>query len=325
MKESKYPKNRFGFRFFILLTALFLVGCENNDDYRKAESYANTFSILVNAEGDVLVSGFAQKNGGLKNIFWANEEMVDSITFNQLVDKGMHYREAVDAKYRKVYAYKDLNSLSQKYQFDQGSLLEEGALFYYKNDTMIKLDVDSIGIVSAITFSGDKPGFAGSFGEIESTVGGRALYPTMPFFWDGATSFTKLPLPSNTFNFQGVSGVFLGDQGEFYVGGLCGFPMYWKNTEAIILDDRYGEVQQITKSGSDVYAVGLFNKYNSNSGLHTAAYWKNEELYELEDNAQAYGIYIDGDDVYVSGSVGQVPIDYRPCYWKKGVRVNLPF
>ncbi|HUH47273.1 MAG TPA: hypothetical protein VLZ54_08985 [Arenibacter sp.] len=312
--------------FSLLFIALFLLGCDNDDDGNiNAQSYANSFSVLVNANGDVLVSGFAQKNGELGNIFWANGEKVDSTVFNRLVDRGMTYREAIDAKYRKVYAHKDLNGQSQKYQFDQGSLLEEGALFYYRNANMIKVDSDSLGIVSAIAFSGNKSGFAGSYVEIEPTIGGRALFPTMAFFWDGADSFTELPLPLDTFNFQGVSSVYIQDRDEFYVGGLCGFPMYWKNDEAIILDSRYGEVHQITKSGQDVYVVGFFNKYNSNSTGHTAAYWKNGELVELEDNAQAYGIYIDGDDVYVSGSVGRVPVDYKPCYWKNGVRVDLIF
>lgn len=321
----KNLKNLLNSRLYFLLIALILMGCSNDDDGSNNTAYANSFSILVNADGDVLVSGFAQKKGELKNIFWVNGEKVDSTAFNELVDKGMQYREAIDAKYRRVYAYKDLNGLSQKYQFDQGSLLEEGALFYYRNDNMIKVDSDSLGIVSAITFSGDNPGFAGSYGEIEPTIGGRALFPTMAFFWDGADSFTELPLPSNTFNFQGTSSVYLESEDEFYVGGLCGFPMYWKNSEAIILDEQYGEVHQVTKSGSDVYAVGLFNKHNSNSGLHTAAYWKNGQLFELEDFAQAYGIYIDGADVYVTGSVGRVPVDYKPCYWKNGVRVDLTF
>lgn len=327
MKKPRNSRNRISSLGVALLwTALFLVGCDSdNGESNTGESYGNAFSILVNTDGDILVSGFAQKKGELQNIFWANGEQVDVTAFNERVDNGMTYREAVDAKYRKVYAYKDLNGLSQKYQFDQGSLLEEGALFYYRNDTMIKVDTDSIGIVSAITFLGDTPGFAGSYGEIESTVGGRALFPTTPFFWDGADSFTELPLPSDTFNFQGVSSVYIQSPDEFYVGGLCGFPMYWKNDEALILDTRYGEVHQITKSGSDVYAVGLYNKRNSNSTGHTAAYWKNGVLFELEDNAQANGIYIDGDDVYVSGSVGQVPIDYKPCYWKNGIRVDLTF
>ena len=100
--------------------------------------------------------------------------------------------------------------------------------------------------------------------------------------------------------------------------------MYWKNTDPVVLDKRFGEVWQITKSGSDIYAVGLINKYNSNSTGHTACFWKNGTLYELEDNAQAYGIFLDGNDIYVTGSVGKVPAHYRPCYWKNGVRVDLP-
>ncbi|MNT94142.1 hypothetical protein D3C86_1553020 [compost metagenome] len=90
------------------------------------------------------------------------------------------------------------------------------------------------------------------------------------------------------------------------------------------MDDRYGEVLQITQSKNDIYAVGLINKYQSNSTRHTACYWKNGTLYELEDNAQASGIYIDGEDVYVTGSTGDVPLNYKPCYWKNGVRVDLP-
>lgn len=309
-----------------LLIILLLMGCSNDDDgSTNARPYANTFSILVNDKWDVLVSGFAQKNGELQNIFWVDGEQVDATAFSERVGNGMVYREAVDAKFRKVYAHKGLDGQSRKYQFDQGSLLEEGTLFYYRNNTMIKLDSDSIGTVTAITFVGDSPAFAGSFGKIKSTGVGEALFPVTPFFWDGADSFTELPLPANTFNFGGTSSVYLESEDEFYVGGLCGFPMYWKNTEAVILDERYGEVHQITKSGSDVYAVGSFNKYGSNSTGHTAAYWKNGELIELGDNAQAYGIYIDGNDVYVTGSVGQIPIDYKPCYWKNGVRVDLTF
>jgi len=46
-------------------------------------------------------------------------------------------------------------------------------------------------------------------------------------------------------------------------------------------------------------------------------------VYGYKD-AQAYGIFLDGDDIYVSGATGNVPADYRPCYWKNGVMVDLP-
>jgi hypothetical protein len=77
-------------------------------------------------------------------------------------------------------------------------------------------------------------------------------------------------------------------------------------------------------TGSNDYAAGYYNKANSNSTGHTACYWKNSELFELEDDAQAYGIFIDGTDVCVAGSTGNVPTQYSACYWKNGIRVNLP-
>src|SRR5690606_41875357 len=88
--------------------------------------------------------------------------------------------------------------------------------------------------------------------------------------------------------------------------------------------ERYGGVWQITKGGPDVYAAVLINKRGSKSTGPTACYWKNGELHDLEDDAQAFGICINGDDVYVSGAVGSVPAQYRPCYWKNGIRTDLP-
>ncbi|WP_461532673.1 hypothetical protein [Sinomicrobium sp.] len=144
--------------------------------------------------------------------------------------------------------------------------------------------------------------------------------------WDGiSTAVDTLILPEQTVAYWGVSSIYVKSEDEYYTGGLCGIPMYWKNEEAVILDERYGEVWQITKSDADVYAVGLVNKHNSNSSGHTASYWKNGTLHELDDNAQAYGIFIDGDDVYVSGAIGIAPAFYTSCYWKNGVRVDLPF
>ncbi|MDD2584832.1 MAG: hypothetical protein PHE99_07835, partial [Bacteroidales bacterium] len=117
--------------------------------------------------------------------------------------------------------------------------------------------------------------------------------------------------------------IYVDKENNRYVGGLIGLPMYWKNSNPVILETLYGEVNQITVSGADVYAVGLYNKFNSNSTAHTACYWKNRERIDLEDNAQAYGIYIDGNDIYVAGSIGDVPARYKPCYWKNGIRVDL--
>lgn len=198
-------------------------------------------------------------------------------------------------------------------------------MFYYKDNLMVRLENDNIGALTTVAFNDDKPTFAGTLGEMSPDItGGISYHPKTAFIWDGRSPLIKLALPVQSTLFWGVSTMYSNSPNEFYVGGLCGIPMYWKNTDPVVLDERFGEVWQITKSGSDIYAVGLVNKINSNSTGHTAAYWKNKVLHELQDNAQASGIFIDGDDVYVTGSVGYVPIDYRPCYWKNGVRVDLP-
>ncbi|MDT0689693.1 hypothetical protein RM549_07840 [Salegentibacter sp. F188] len=53
---------------------------------------------------------------------------------------------------------------------------------------------------------------------------------------------------------------------------------------------------------------------------HTACYWLNGELHELEDNARAIGILIDGEEIYISGATGYEPYNYKSCYWKNGFR-----
>lgn len=308
---------------FVVLIAL-SAGCEKNDPAGNNGPLAGGYSILVH-NGNVLVSGFSSENDRISTVYWVNGEPAGQSGFTELVGNQSAYRQAVDEQFRTVYTYKDRNGEIQSYRFDQGSGAEEGRIFYYKNNSIVRMENDSIGTLSSVTFNDDKPTFAGSLGEMSPGVSGSISYhPETAFVWDGHSPLTELPLPEQSAFFWGVSTIYSNEADEFYVGGLCGIPMYWENTDPVVLDERFGEVWQITQSGSDVYAAGLINKHNSNSTGHTACYWKNGTLYELEDDAQAYGIFVDGDDIYVSGAVGSVPASYRPCYWKNGVRVDLP-
>lgn len=316
---------------FLFLSLVIFIGCGKDglgtDIINPGEgpySLAGAQSIFIN-DGKLLITGSANDNGQFNTQYWVDSIPVYRPEFLKFVDDGTVYTESVDDKYRTVYSYKDLNGENQKFQFDQGSLFRDGEIFFYKNDSLITLDTVAIGTISSVSFLGNEPYYVGYFGKLVNTEAGETLWPDTPFIWDGGTFLQELPVPPQMTLFQGVSSVSLQDQNEFYVGGLGSFPMYWKNTEPIVLDSRYGEVWQVTKSGSDVYAVGLINKIGSNSTGHTACYWKNEELVELEDNAQAHSIFVDEDDVYVSGSVGRVPVQYTPCYWKNGVRIDLPF
>jgi len=310
---------------FILFVVIGLfASCKKNDLTVNDEPLAGGYSILVN-KGNILVSGFRSEKGMFSTKYWVNGESVDQSRFTELVANQQAYRQAVDEKYRTGYVYKDSNGEIQRYRFEQGSGGEEGHIRYYKNNSMIQMGNDSIGVMTSVTFYNDKPYFAGSLGKKSPGItGGLSYSPKKALIWDGDSPLTELLLPAESTLFWGVSTIYSNSPNEFYVGGLCGVPMYWKNTDPVVLDKRFGEVWQITKSGSDIYAVGLINKHNSNSTGHTACFWKNGMLYELEDDAQAYGIFLDGNDIYVTGAVGDVPARYRPCYWKNGVRVDLP-
>jgi len=309
-------------------TLLFLIGlfvtCKKNEPTGNSLTLAGGYSILVN-NGNVLVSGFKSDKGHLSTKYWINGKSAEQSRFNDIVGNQLAYRQAVDDRFRTGYLYKDRNGEIQSYRFSQGIDGEAGRIFYYKNDSMVRMGNDSIGVLTSVTFYDDKPLFAGSLGKMVPVIAGAMSYsPRKAFIWDGNSPLTELVIPAQSTLFWGVSTIYFNTPNEIYVGGLCGVPMYWKNTDPVVLDKRFGEIWQITKTGADVYAVGLINKSNSNSTGHTACYWKNGALYELEDNAQAYGIFLDGNDIYVTGSVGNVPASYRPCYWKNGVRIDLP-
>jgi hypothetical protein len=300
----------------VSLTGL-LASCEKGDPTEMNGPLAGGYSILV--------SGFKSEKGLVGTKYWINGETAEQSRFTELVGNQSAYRQAVDEKFRTVYTYKNRGGEIQSYSFDQGSGVEGGHIFYYKNNSMVGMANDSIGNLTTVTFNDDKPTFAGSLGKMSSSIsGGLSYYPKTAFIWDGHSPLIELLPPRQSTLFWGVSTVYSNNPNEIYAGGLCGVPMYWKNTDPVVLDKRFGEVWQITKSGSDIYAVGLINKHNSNSAGHTACYWKNGAIYELEDNALAYGIFLDGLDIYVTGAVGSVPANYRPCYWKNGARVDLP-
>ncbi|WP_461532674.1 hypothetical protein [Sinomicrobium sp.] len=173
--------SRFPFLNFvkILIFGILLTAC-NNDDLGFPTGndgpYAAGYSILVE-DGDVLVSGFRGQQGrDLTTSFWVNGERVDEETFTPLVKNQSTYRKAIDEKYRKVQIYRDAQGELQTYSFDQGSLAEDGKVFYYKNNTIIKMDTDSIGTVSSVGFYDDTPLFAGSLGEISGSISGGSVF-----------------------------------------------------------------------------------------------------------------------------------------------------
>ena len=306
---------------FTILIALTFFSCEKNKITLDNAPYSGASSILV-IDGKVLISGYANCEAKPCSRYWIDGVRTDSTTFNNLLTSGTIYQAALDEQYRVTYVYRNPDGNNDVYKFDQGSLLEEGRIFYYKNDIMIHLDTNAIGTISCIDIVSGMPHFSGYLGELGYGEGGPYLAPEKPFYWDGSSSLSLLPIPEGCY-FYSISNIYVSENKDIYICGSMNIPMYWKNSDPVKLSSYWGNVRQITVSDSDVYAVGFYNRNNSNSTGHTACYWKNGKLIVLEENAQANGIYIDGTDIYVSGSIGRVPIEYRACYWKNGIRIDL--
>lgn len=102
-------------------------------------------------------------------------------------------------------------------------------------------------------------------------------------------------------------------------------PLYWKNGTAINLPKKELHAaypMDIAVSGNDVYIAGHGKIYSqTDRAKEFAVYWKNNEITVLTDgntDARAYGIFLDGQDVYVCGWDNNMP-----CYWKNGSKVEL--
>lgn len=307
-------------KILLLIAVLFaLLSCEK--DKNKPTHCSGAFSIIVN-NGKVLVSGWENTNSIVSTVYWIDSEKGNASDFTNLLSKGNTYQTPADERGVITHIYKALDGELEIYKFDQRGIVERGEIFYHKNQELVKMDTSALGAIITVCFVEDKPFFAGCFSEMVQQETGKVFTHRRPFIWDGHSKLIELPLTNNK-TFKGVSCVYIDKDKNHYIGGLIGLPMYWKNSEPIILSTLYGEVNQIIEGQGDLYAVGLYNKYNSNSTSHSACYWKNGVRHDLEDNAQAYGIYIDGTDIYIAGSVGNVPGQYKPCYWKNGIRVDL--
>ncbi|VBB44231.1 conserved exported hypothetical protein [uncultured Paludibacter sp.] len=305
----------------IFLLSILMISCDWNDDVQQQTyDYSYGISIFVN-NGKVGVTSVRNKNDAISTEYWIDSVKTDSATFTDLLPANSFYRTSINKNYIASSIFRKSDNSVVVYGFTRlENLNPYNHMMYYKDNVKVKLDTTAIGMISAAAVTDNKTVFAGYFGESAQSPSGNYLLPTKPFYWDG-TSYTKLPMPSGVSYFNGMSCIYIeGD--DVYTSPKINFPMYWKNTEAVILSPLEGEVTQIKVVGTDVYAVGYYQKQSSSS-IYTACYWKNGTITELEEGAFAYGIFIDGSDVYVTGAIGIYAASYKACYWKNGERVML--
>jgi len=112
---------------------------------------------------------------------------------------------------------------------------------------------------------------------------------------------------------------------DIYVTGMQNdLPVYWKNGQAILLDNNDWNFTgtSIAVAGSNVYVAG------SRNGLmyteFAAKYWKNNQGTPLGTYAGTGSIAVVGSDVYVAGwEIDGFGSHYVAKYWKNGQAVTL--
>lgn len=309
------------FKSFILLSiSMLIISCTMLDEPKQEQFRATTaLSIFVN-NGQVGISSLVNENGFISTEYWIGGTKTDAQKLTELLPNGNYFKTSVNGSYRASTIFKNLNGETAIYQFPRNyNLHPDNQLYCLKGSEVIRMDTATFGAIHAVDASLEEV-FSGFFFEGKNNEYGTYLSPKSAFVWDGKDKITELPLPNT--DFAGLSCIHKSGE-DIYVGGRTNFTMYWKNQEIVKLHDKYGVVNQIKTIGDKVYAAGFYNKNNYKNQNHTACYWIDDTLIELEDNAIAYSIFLIGEDVYVAGACGKFETEYKACYWKNGEKVML--
>lgn len=144
-----------------------------------------------------------------------------------------------------------------------------------------------------------------------SVSAGHGGYNTYAVYWKNGN---RTNLGSGN-----ASDIAVQDTDVYVVGYQAGKAVYWKNGIKTELSSNNSSANKIIISGSDLYIAGTDNG---------AKYWKNGVLYPLnyiDYTTYVSSLFIDGNDVYVSGNISGKGWENRAVYWKNGQCTVLPF
>ena len=141
--------------------------------------------------------------------------------------------------------------------------------------------------------------------------------------------------------------------GDVYVSGYFSAgnappysaPSFWKNGVKTNLPDdtdlpsgspfRAAYAKGVYATGNDVYTVGRYNVSDASPYNFRVqpCYWKNTTRFDITDYPDRFAettcIFVSGSDVYIGGKYLVPNSDgfseaYQACYWKNGVKTDLP-
>lgn len=106
-----------------------------------------------------------------------------------------------------------------------------------------------------------------------------------------------------------------------------GKPTYWKNGAPTNLSSANGWSYGLAVNGTDVFTAG---SVSTGANIYNASIWKNGSQTVLSNRTtqgtvSVFGVGVDGNDVYVIGSVPDATqSNAKSVYWKNGSLVELP-
>jgi hypothetical protein len=229
-------------------------------------------------------------------------------------------------------------------RYDLGTVVKRNPC-YWLNGKQNKLPITgAAGGVSDIVVSGRDVYIAGYECEIneddmyrygylrglESLYGVESSY--IPCYWVNGKQ-NKLPITrtSGTTSAIAVSGrdvYVVGSEKRVFSkssSDVWEAPCYWKNGEKYNLPSaaQWSVARDIVISGGDVHIVGLGHEGNFQ---YTLWYWVNGTWQELSYAGSSATIAVFGGDLYIAGGYvsSSVSDDGGACYWKNGIKYNLP-
>src|SRR5688500_15490288 len=85
------------------------------------------------------------------------------------------------------------------------------------------------------------------------------------------------------------------------------------------------KINQRSQAHANIYVAG----WGKGAHSYEPCLWKNGTRVNLDvinarKDGTAFAVFVSGNDVYVSGTVGDLTNIDIPCYWKNGIRTDLP-